>query len=624
VGESEGAPPKVELALSGGGFRAAFFHVGVLARLAEQGVLRQVEVISTVSGGSIVGALYYLRLKELLESTPDGDPDDPDHEALDELYCDLVVDVEERLRKAVKKNLRARATLNLFKNFLMALPRYSRTDRMGDLYDRYLYKEAWGEERPRKWLKGTLGPEKQIELNELRMTPWDRSGTPVAGFHPDTGNASRAMKVPALLINASTLNTGHDWRFEAIRMGEPETGTSAVDGNETLLQGYLDPAYPTAKDALVVPEECRDFPLALAVAASAAVPGIFNPLAISDLYEDIRVELVDGGVQDNQGVRPLLEDSACTHVIASDASHQMSDQNYPATTAPATLGRSMSIAGDRVRDQQMSELEALPRPAVMDLRKGLTSGKVPPSGNTVAATSAPVLDLGWGVTSRVQALLAEVRTDLDYFSDIEASALELDGYLMADHSLGGPTGHFADIATPVARRQKREWLFEKQLGELFKARPDPPELIAHLEVAKSKFLRPLQLPGALSVLLIGLASVLAIIAVVLITPLGGWIGDAADWAWPPPNWLRIAVVATAVLTLVTYAGSGSRPGIPRTCAAISGFLIPAILAVPAWIWAQLQVRGGWLRSFSNTMPALPPKPPLPPKQEPKRQPNSGF
>ena len=45
------------LALSGGGFRASFFHLGVLARLAEMDLLRRVEVISTVSGGSIIGAL---------------------------------------------------------------------------------------------------------------------------------------------------------------------------------------------------------------------------------------------------------------------------------------------------------------------------------------------------------------------------------------------------------------------------------------------------------------------------------------------------------------------------------------------------------------------------------------
>src|SRR5262245_2853516 len=57
---------KVGLALSGGGFRASFYHLGVLARLAELDVLRHVEVLSCVSGGSIVGACYWLALRNRL------------------------------------------------------------------------------------------------------------------------------------------------------------------------------------------------------------------------------------------------------------------------------------------------------------------------------------------------------------------------------------------------------------------------------------------------------------------------------------------------------------------------------------------------------------------------------
>jgi len=60
---------KFGLALSGGGFRASLFHIGVLAKLAELDVLRRVEVLSCVSGGSIIGAHYYLQLRETLETT---------------------------------------------------------------------------------------------------------------------------------------------------------------------------------------------------------------------------------------------------------------------------------------------------------------------------------------------------------------------------------------------------------------------------------------------------------------------------------------------------------------------------------------------------------------------------
>jgi len=46
----------VALALSGGGYRAALFHLGALRRLNELGVLSRVDTISSVSGGSIVSA----------------------------------------------------------------------------------------------------------------------------------------------------------------------------------------------------------------------------------------------------------------------------------------------------------------------------------------------------------------------------------------------------------------------------------------------------------------------------------------------------------------------------------------------------------------------------------------
>lgn len=51
--------PRLGLALSGGGVRAAVFHLGVLRHLAQQRRLEDVAHISTVSGGSlIVGAIF--------------------------------------------------------------------------------------------------------------------------------------------------------------------------------------------------------------------------------------------------------------------------------------------------------------------------------------------------------------------------------------------------------------------------------------------------------------------------------------------------------------------------------------------------------------------------------------
>ena len=52
----------IALCLSGGGFRAALFHLGALRRLNELGVLSQVDTISSVSGGSILAGHLAARL----------------------------------------------------------------------------------------------------------------------------------------------------------------------------------------------------------------------------------------------------------------------------------------------------------------------------------------------------------------------------------------------------------------------------------------------------------------------------------------------------------------------------------------------------------------------------------
>lgn len=58
IGDSAGKPESGKaLCLSGGGYRAMLFHVGTLLRLNELGLLRDLDRISSVSGGSITAAV---------------------------------------------------------------------------------------------------------------------------------------------------------------------------------------------------------------------------------------------------------------------------------------------------------------------------------------------------------------------------------------------------------------------------------------------------------------------------------------------------------------------------------------------------------------------------------------
>ena len=60
----EGLDGAVGLALSGGGYRAAAFHLGTLHYLHRVGLLKQLRMLSTVSGGTFVGAKYAVSLAD--------------------------------------------------------------------------------------------------------------------------------------------------------------------------------------------------------------------------------------------------------------------------------------------------------------------------------------------------------------------------------------------------------------------------------------------------------------------------------------------------------------------------------------------------------------------------------
>lgn len=63
----------IGLALSGGGFRATLFHLGVTRLLSEAGLLKQVKLISAVSGGSILAAHLILNWERYTGSKEDFD-----------------------------------------------------------------------------------------------------------------------------------------------------------------------------------------------------------------------------------------------------------------------------------------------------------------------------------------------------------------------------------------------------------------------------------------------------------------------------------------------------------------------------------------------------------------------
>lgn len=58
---------RIGLALSGGGYRAAAYHIGTLKALRKLGILDKVDVISSISGGSIIAAYYATHKEEFVD-----------------------------------------------------------------------------------------------------------------------------------------------------------------------------------------------------------------------------------------------------------------------------------------------------------------------------------------------------------------------------------------------------------------------------------------------------------------------------------------------------------------------------------------------------------------------------
>lgn len=482
---------KLGLALSGGGFRASYFHIGVLAQMAEQGMLRDVEVVSAVSGGSIIAALYYLHVKKLLESKPDADVEDRD-------YIDLVKRIETDFKKATDRNIRLRTFADFQSNLKMAQANYSRSDRISELYNAYLYRGV---------LDDAADP---VQMRELKIHP---PGEP-EDFHPRTGNARRKAKVPILNINASVLNNGQDWQFTAQNMGEPLGDEDVQQLPETITPADIYRRTPSYADIAL---HQQNFELGHAVGASACVPGLFPPLAVSGLYQDgdddIRIQLVDGGIYDNQGIEALLW-ARCTHFIVSDASLQLAVENEPRTdTLPVLLRAANCVTPDRLRSETLDNLFATfgrDKTAFMHLRKDLGVRKIPwidQDGKPAegGGPSIPPKTGDFGVASAVQELLSNVRTDLDAFTEVEAYSLMLDGYRMSAPELNtfrNDEGFGAAQATPSA-----DWSF-LAIAPVIDA--PTPDYTKQLKVSGLRFGKTMMLIPALSVLLTAILLLLLI------------------------------------------------------------------------------------------------------------------
>ena len=327
---------------------------------------------------------------------------------------------------------------------------YSRTTRTGELYERELFSKVLdGEQNASRW------------LHELLIYPLGKDGNPDKSFKPKYDNWRRKSKVPILILNATTLNTGHNWQFTCSWMGESPAAIQKIDGNYRLRRMYFN----QGEQAL----EQRKIRFGHAVAASSCVPGMFEPLALYDLYDKKIVRLVDGGVHDNQGICGLLEQD-CNVLLLSDASGQMGTEDNPQTSLLGVPMRANDILMERVRNEEFSNMENRYRAGLVKEKMFIhlkldldvkdidwincdeQSDKSLQSGYVKQLTS-------YDVKKDIQTKLAAIRTDLDSFNDIESAALMTSGYLMTKSEFSENVKGF-----PTENNRTEDWWFLQVRG----------------------------------------------------------------------------------------------------------------------------------------------------------------
>jgi len=234
----------IALALSGGGYRAAAFHLGTMKALAELDLLRDVRWLSTASGGSIIGARWVLSL----------------------LAGHTFAEFEAAMDAILRRNIIAAALDRLHRGSRPV----SLSQRAAEVYD---------------------------DLFEGQ-----RLGALAAGLKSHTGGMARLEHV---IINATHFSLGYGFRFTFPPRGNAPLGNRAAKFEPTdgawqdirLADAVAASAcFPAGFEPLHFPD---DF------SWSGAPPRVWAR-GLDSNEEEQTVPLMDGGIFDNQAIDALL------------------------------------------------------------------------------------------------------------------------------------------------------------------------------------------------------------------------------------------------------------------------------------------------------------------------------
>jgi len=186
---------RIGLALSGGGFRAAIFHLGVIRRLEELGIMKDVDAISSVSGGSIIAAYYVCEMETRLRQVDPGLWQDT------KTRVEIFEAIARDFLKAVDHNLRTRALI--FTPFFHPI-----------LFVKTLVLKAFR-------------PGARSELIQKEYDKWFYDGNTIDQLPSVTPERSKGRAVlhgPQIILNTTSLLTGERVSFSR----EPNSGMTEM------------------------------------------------------------------------------------------------------------------------------------------------------------------------------------------------------------------------------------------------------------------------------------------------------------------------------------------------------------------------------------------------------------
>lgn len=373
------ARPRLALALSGGGFRASLFHLGVLRRLAELGWLERLDALSTVSGGSILGAFAALNWSALPER-----PTWPDLETV-----------------IVNPFLQRVQSTNFIRDWLFRLPLV-----------------PWRKLREPAFTRTSLA----AELYSRRF------------YHNRT--CSQLPARPYLVMNATALQTIRAWRFTRSGLGDSRSGHAAW-GNHALPVGDCVGA-SAAFPPVFTPSRINrhHYSFGAAIYGESKLPDYpFIPLSDGGVYDNLGIEALQKdtalpGESQTLGVSQF--------VVISDAGyppqHRFRSNGLPLLSELLLLYRVDDIAREQICAQRKRWIIRQFQDPNVPLKGILVSlashvGKIPnQGGDEYYCNVGPQ----FRIPQELLDLIQRIRTNLDRFTPVECQALMYHAYTMTD------------------------------------------------------------------------------------------------------------------------------------------------------------------------------------------------